>query len=185
MGAGRWALGAGRTGVSHLPMEKTDVYRGFCEISDEVWSRAVKFDQFSKDVLGQQLCRAIDSVAANLIEGDARYSDSDAIRFFIIARASVQEAAHHIRVGRRRGLIDVEFAQSSSGQIDELCKRPNRLIDYRRRTNNRGIVREDLAPYDPDDSSESKACSASGPSARRQAPSATFRQAPNGVDSSL
>lgn len=43
------------------------------DIAERVWSIVIDWDYFAKDVVGKQLMRAIDSVAANLSEGFGRY----------------------------------------------------------------------------------------------------------------
>lgn len=76
--------------------------------------------------------RAADSVGANLVEGDARPTDGDGIRFFGIARSSARETAYWIKVAARRGLIKPEAAERLESELAEGGKMLNGLISYRR-----------------------------------------------------
>jgi four helix bundle protein len=73
------------------PTEETEVFRLFDEVSDSVWDIVANWDSFAKKVIGIQLITSLDSLVANLVEGDGRYRPNDALQFFVIARASARE----------------------------------------------------------------------------------------------
>lgn len=129
-------------------MESTEVFRLFDEVSDQVWNLTATWEPFARRTLGEQLVRAADSTGANLVEGDARYSDADALHFFVIARASARETAFWIRKAERRNLLDTESSRSLLQAIETGSKLLNSLISYRRKTKNSGMVREPIATYD-------------------------------------
>ena len=52
--------------------EDLRVYKLSEQLSDEVWQITVTWDYFSKDTVGKQLVRAVDSVGANIAEGCGR-----------------------------------------------------------------------------------------------------------------
>jgi four helix bundle protein len=133
--------------VSHLPIEETDVYRRTEQIADQVWQIVVSWSEFARNTTGRQLVRAIDSVGANLCEGDGRYSDSEAIHFFVIARGSLREASYFLRTAVRRGLVAESEGQRLVEQIDEVRRMLNGRINYRRKTRNQNQIREDVATY--------------------------------------
>ncbi|KKR32071.1 MAG: hypothetical protein UT64_C0043G0003 [Candidatus Falkowbacteria bacterium GW2011_GWF2_39_8] len=56
-------------------------------LSNYVWKLVVKWDFFSKDTVGKQFVRAIDSVSANIAEGFGRYGKKDKIKFYTTASA--------------------------------------------------------------------------------------------------
>ncbi len=56
--------------------------------------------------LGGQLTRAADSIGANLVEGYARRSSPDSVRFYSIASGSLEETIFWLRRGVARGVID-------------------------------------------------------------------------------
>ena len=135
--------------MSHLPIEDTDVFRVFDELSDELWNEAVKWPSFAQEVLGKQLVRALDSVGANLVEGDGRYSDAEAIHFFEYARGSARESRFFIRKAMKRNLVGAAIANGQVERIESGSKMLNSLINYRRRTKNVGAVRERGIEYLP------------------------------------
>ena len=64
-----------------------------------------RFPVHERYELGSQLRRAAFSVPANIVEGIARQSDGDTIRFFNIASASLSEAGYGLHAARRLGYI--------------------------------------------------------------------------------
>jgi four helix bundle protein len=128
-------------------MEEMDVYRRFDEVADAIWFLVDAWPSFAKWTLGKQLCDAADSVGFNLVEGDGRYSDSDAIHFFYIARGSARETKRGIAKACRRGLATESDTLPLVNEIDQGMTQLNALIGYRKRTRNAGAVRESVAPY--------------------------------------
>ena len=126
------------------PIEGTDVYRRANQLSDHVWELALTLMPLAQDTLGKQLVRSVDSVAANLVEGDARGSDRDTARFFVIARSSGREARHWIYVAARRGLIEEVQANAMVGELTEIVKMINGLIAHRKSR----LAKEERTTYD-------------------------------------
>jgi four helix bundle protein len=54
----------------YRPIEELEVYRRACSLGDDLYLVAEKWSRFRQDTIGVQLCRAADSIAANLVEGD-------------------------------------------------------------------------------------------------------------------
>jgi len=133
--------------MSHKPIEELDVFALFEEISTWAWQSVQSWDSFSKHTIGEQLVRAIDSVNANLVEGDGRYTTNDSLRFFIIARGSARESRLWIVRAQKRSLVDLSTAESILGKLERAMKLLNLLIDYRRRAKEAGVVRENLETY--------------------------------------
>ena len=90
-----------------MPIERMEIFKRYVDISDEIWQLCTNWSAFAQRTVGEQLCRAIDSVGANLVEGDGRYSKADALRFFIIARGSAREALYWLTRAEARGLLDL------------------------------------------------------------------------------
>ncbi|HEY0867503.1 MAG TPA: four helix bundle protein [Fimbriimonas sp.] len=133
--------------MSHQPIEETELYRRTEQVADQIWHLALSWPEFARNTTGYQLVRAIDSVCANLSEGDGRYSDSEAIHFFVIARGSLREAGYFVRTAARRGLVRETEGRLLAEEIDEVRRMLNGLINYRRRTRNHNQVREASADY--------------------------------------
>jgi four helix bundle protein len=130
-----------------MPMEELNVYRLACSLADDLWDIVVPWDTLAKRVVGEQLLRACDSIAANLVEGDARYSGPDSVRFFRIARASAREVRHWLRRAAQRRLISAELAADADDRIVEIGKAINGLIEYRLSKLPSGQVKETAALY--------------------------------------
>ena len=133
-------------------MEDMDVFRRYVAIADAIWRSVECWPSFPRDTVGRQLVRDADSVGADLVEGDGRLTDPDAVRFFVIARASARETRYWLERAATRGLLDGSGASEQIQALTEATKILNRLISYRRSAGT--VVREDCAGYDdpsPDD----------------------------------
>jgi len=115
----------------YVPMEELDVYRRACALSDQIYRLVAEMPIFARQTLGPQLVRAIDSVGANLVEGDVRGSDIDASRFFRYARGSAREARYFIERTFARGLIDQSTRDEWCAEIVEIAKMINGLLGHR------------------------------------------------------
>ncbi|WP_445174302.1 four helix bundle protein [Microcoleus sp.] len=74
------------------------VYQLAKKISKERWFIVKKWDNFTKDTRGKQILRYADSIGANIAEGHGRYSCQDNQRFVKIARGSLNETRHGLRL---------------------------------------------------------------------------------------
>lgn len=54
-------------------LEDLEVYNLSEVISDKIWDIVMKWEYFAKDTIGKQLCKAADSISANIAEGYGRY----------------------------------------------------------------------------------------------------------------
>lgn len=59
--------------MSYNKTEDLEVYQLAEDFSNEIWDIIIKWDFFSKDTVGKQVCRAADSISCNIAEGDGRY----------------------------------------------------------------------------------------------------------------
>jgi four helix bundle protein len=76
------------------------------ELCDQVAGITNSLRPSEKQHLGGQLVRAADSVAANLVEGYARQTTGDSLRFYSIARGSLEETIQWLRRSVARGIMD-------------------------------------------------------------------------------
>lgn len=56
-----------------MKLEELQVSKLSMDIAERIWVLIIEWDYFAKDVVGKQLMKAADSVAANLSEGYGRY----------------------------------------------------------------------------------------------------------------
>lgn len=134
--------------MGDVPIEKSRLYSVACELSDDVYDHVRQWPRLAQDTIGAQLVRAVDSVAANLVEGDGRATDVDAARFFTYARASAREASHWLSRAVARGLLSNEAATPLLEASDECGRMIHGLTKYRLNRSRANSIREDLAPYD-------------------------------------
>ena len=126
----------------HIRIEETSVFRKFEEIASRIWHLVDGWPSYAKWTLGKQLTEAADSVGFNLVEGDGRYSDAEAIHFFHIARGSARETKLGVARALDRKLITRETATELECSIEAGLGELNGLINYRRQTKNVRAVRE-------------------------------------------
>jgi four helix bundle protein len=132
----------------HVPIEQMDVFRRYVEVADWVWGKVEQWRPLARDTVGVQLVRAIDSVGANLVEGDGRHTANDALHFFVIARASAREARYWLTRAITRRLITTEEGETQLLALTSATQMLNRLIAYRRTQAMADRVREPGALYD-------------------------------------
>jgi four helix bundle protein len=77
-----------------------------------------RFPDDERYELGRQMRRAAFSVPANIVEGNARSTNRDTLRFFNMASASLSELTYGLHSAHRLGYIDaVEYKR-----LDDLAK---------------------------------------------------------------
>lgn len=136
--------------MSYQPIEDTRVYGMVCGLSDDVYDLVTRWPILAQDTVGKQLIRALDSVGANLVEGDARRSDADSSRYFRYARSSAREARYWLARARARKLVSTEVGDAFCARVTDCGKMISGLLDYRRNTDMGKQVREEIADYDAD-----------------------------------
>jgi four helix bundle protein len=143
------------SGNAHVPIEEMELFRRFVAISDWAWETVQRWSPFARDTLGKQLVRACDSIGANLVEGDGRYRDADALHFLIIARASARETRYWVQRAMIRGLLEHSDGASQLAELISAAQLLNRLITYRRqrgktdRVQDHSTVEYDADPFIP------------------------------------
>jgi len=108
--------------------ENLRVYQYSEELADAIWDVVVGWDAFSKNTVGQQLVRSIDSVGANVAEGEGRGSYQDNRRFIKIARGSLQETQHWLRRAYKRKLLSEEQVQQLKPLVERLSPTLNAYL---------------------------------------------------------
>ncbi len=86
------------------------------------------WDRFSKDTLGRQLVRSVDSIAANISEGFGRYHYKENRNFCYYARGSLFEARTWLRKAEKRKLISTKQYKEMDSELVILAKRLNKYI---------------------------------------------------------
>jgi four helix bundle protein len=108
--------------------EKLQVYQKAITFADAVCT-------FTRDLprgyffLADQLSRAALSVAANIAEGNGRFTKPDRRNFFGIARGSVQECVPLLEPAVRQGLLSPDRHAQLKMDLEEIAKMLSGLIN--------------------------------------------------------
>jgi four helix bundle protein len=129
----------------HQPIEEMEVFRLYEEVASWAWDEVHKWTR--QDTVGKQLIRAADSINANLVEGDGRHSDKEALHHFYYARGSARETRLQIVRARDRRLVNFEAGSDNLSKLTSATKLLNILIRYRKGAVS--VVREAPAGEDP------------------------------------
>lgn len=131
------------------------------EIADSLWSRIVKWDDFSKDTVGKQLAPAADSIGANIAEAFGRFHYGQKIEFLYYARGSLFETKYWLNRVMRRSLMPVDEIQRHSRELTSLARGLNAFVKDLRAQQKAGVAisrtaREEQAEYMSNEFIESK-----------------------------
>ena len=107
--------------------ENLEVYQKSVKFADQIMALTEGFPK-GYGFLADQLNRATLSIAANIAEGNGRFTKADRKNFFTIARGSVQECVPLLEVARRRNLVEDGMHQQLRSQIEEIAKMLSGLI---------------------------------------------------------
>jgi four helix bundle protein len=114
----------------YLKLNDIDAYKRAFHLSNKVWKIVILWDNFSKNTIGSQFVRAIDSISANLAEGFGRYSKKDKIKFYRIAFGSLKESLDWNEKSKHRSLISEADYLEIIAELNKLPLEINQLIKY-------------------------------------------------------
>jgi four helix bundle protein len=101
------------------------VYQLAAKLGDQIWNIVLPWNGFSRDTIGKQLVKAVDSVGANIAERAGRGSYQDNRRFITMARGSFYETRHWLRRAQHRQLLTPPQVAEIKVILDELGPRLN------------------------------------------------------------
>ena len=108
--------------------EKLHVYQKSIDFADRICAATEEFPR-GYGFLVDQLNRASLSIAANIAEGNGRFTKPDRKNFFGIARGSVQECVPLLELAARRNLLSDETHQELKTQLEEIARMLSGLIN--------------------------------------------------------
>jgi four helix bundle protein len=108
--------------------EKLQVYQKAVAFADVVCTltRGLPRGYF---FLADQLNRAALSIAANIAEGNGRFTKADRRNFFGIARGSVQECVPLLELAARQGLLQADRHAQLRANLEEIARMLSGLIN--------------------------------------------------------
>ncbi len=107
--------------------EKLNVYQKAVSFADAVCSLTKGFPR-GYFFLADQFNRASLSIAANIAEGNGRFTKADRRNFFIIARGSVQECVPLLELASRQKLLEADHHGAMKADLEEIAKMISGLI---------------------------------------------------------
>jgi four helix bundle protein len=107
--------------------EKLDVYQKAVSFADRICQATKAFSR-RYGFLSDQLNRAALSIAANIAEGNGRFTKPDRKNFFGIARGSVQECVPLSELARRRNLVSDAQHDALKADLEEIARMLSGLI---------------------------------------------------------
>ena len=114
----------------YLALNDISAYKIAFSLSNYVWKIVLKWDYFSKDTVGKQFVRSVDSIAANLAEGFGRYGKKDKILFYRYSYGSIKESLDWNEKSRARKLLSAEEYDHIYEELSKLPREVNNLIKY-------------------------------------------------------
>jgi four helix bundle protein len=114
--------------------EKLLVYQKAIDFSDQVCQLTQTFPR-GFYFLADQLNRAALSIAANIAEGNGRFTARDRKNFFGIARGSVQECVPLLELTLRRQLVPATAHQELKPDLEEIATMLSGLINAQDKMN--------------------------------------------------
>jgi four helix bundle protein len=109
-------------------VENLHLYQKSVDFADHVLATTDTFPR-SDRFLTDQLNRASVSIAANLAEGNGRFTTPDRKRFFGIARGSMLECLPLLELAVRRGLIAETSHATLRSHLEEIARMISGLIN--------------------------------------------------------
>lgn len=111
------------------------VYQRALRLGDLVWEAVLHWDWFARKTMGDQIVRSVDSIAANISEGNGRYYYGDNRRFCYYARGSLQETRTWVEKAAVRGLLSEETHATLQSELQTTERMLNAYIYSIGRTN--------------------------------------------------
>lgn len=103
-------------------------------LARSVYRKTASFPKEEMFGLTSQLRRAVVSIASNIVEGSARQSKAEYLRFLDMAYGSAREVEYQISLSHRLGYLSCEDLEDLLQQATETAKVVNELLRALRNT---------------------------------------------------
>ena len=112
-----------------MKLEELRIYQLAMELGEKIWDIVINWDNLSKETIGKQIIRAIDSVAANIAEGFGRYHFKERKHFLYYSRGSLYETKTFLTKAYNRKIIENNEYKYLISFINDLGIRLNNYIN--------------------------------------------------------
>ena len=102
----------------------------------ETYKLTESFPDVEKFRLTGQLCRSAASVAANIVEGNARQSTKEYIQFLVTARASLEETRYFALLAKDLGYIEASKYQQFESRGESISRMLNAMVKTLKKRSN-------------------------------------------------
>ncbi|MEI8018192.1 MAG: four helix bundle protein [Schlesneria sp.] len=109
--------------------EKLVVYQKSVDFADQICVLTESFPR-GYGFLSDQFNRASLSIAANIAEGNDRFTKSDCRNFFIISRGSIQECVPLMELAFRRKLLAFQDHEKLKSMLEQISRMLGGLINH-------------------------------------------------------
>ena len=116
--------------MKYLRLNDIDSYKRALSLSNYVWNIISFWEWFSKQTVGNQFVRAIDSISANIAEGFGRYNKKDKIKFYHYSFGSLKESFDWNEKSKTRKLLTIDQYDYILNELQALPKEINQLIQF-------------------------------------------------------
>lgn len=99
-------------------------------LADDVWKQVAGWSDFSRDTVGKQLTRAVDSIGANISESFGRYHYGEKVQFLYCAQGSVFETKYWLNRVHKRKLMPESEVLNQIERIGHLARLFNGFLTY-------------------------------------------------------
>lgn len=111
-----------------MQLEQLRVYQQAMKLSDEVWHMVNKWDFYNKEIVGTQMIKSTDAVAANIAEGFGRYHFKEVRQFGYYARGALFKTKTWLTRAHQRNIIDTTKFELISREIKSIENRLNKYV---------------------------------------------------------
>jgi len=110
--------------------ENLDAWKESHKLVLRVYKETKKFPSGERYRLIDQLCRASSSVAANIVEGNARLSKKEHIQYLNMAKGSLEETKYHLLLAKDLGYLNEGVYEEIIIQAQSVGKLITGLMRY-------------------------------------------------------
>lgn len=114
----------------YLDLMDIKAYRISFDLSNYVWDVVLKWDYFSRNTVGKQYVKSIDSISANIAEGFGRYHKKEKVHFYRYSFGSIKESMDWTLKSKKRNLFSEDNYNYIFDKLDQLPKEIHSLIKF-------------------------------------------------------